>query len=234
MRYLAIVAMCLSFVSARADSITIRSGSYAAIAYSPSTGKYRYAHNYNSRRAAEDAAVTALGADDAKIVCWTSEGFCALALGDDKSAYGVGWRFGAGASNTDAMKEALKNCNARTTNARVVVCLSTDGRYVYRPEVKAVKKEEDSPAKEGAIPKFEPRNKMPREFANDASVDVKWDGKSYLGRVLEYTDAFDMYTVEFHVDGKREVKLFAPAELTRAIINPDPSAAITPPGTLKR
>lgn len=176
MRFLTVAFVCLSLVSARADTITIRSGSYAAIAYSQSTGKYRYAHDYNSRRAAEDAAVTALGTDDAKIVCWTKNGFCALALGDDKSAYGVGWRWGAGASNTDAKNEALKNCNARTTNARIVVCFSTDGQYVYHPEAKREKNDKDRPAKEDVLPKLDPKS----------------------------------------------------------IINPDPSAVLTPPGGLKR
>src|SRR5947199_10838755 len=66
---------------------------FAAIAYSPSTGKYGYSYNYASRSAAEKVALQHLPQPDARIVCWVQAGFCALALGDDKSEFGVGWSY---------------------------------------------------------------------------------------------------------------------------------------------
>lgn len=117
----------------RSDDIYIDAGSYAAVAYSPSTGKFRYSYNYRSRSAAEQAALRGLVEADARIVCWVNNGFCALALGDDVGCWGTGWRYGSGASNSGAMQRALEECRRRTTGARIVVCLSSDGQYVYQP-----------------------------------------------------------------------------------------------------
>jgi serine/threonine-protein kinase len=109
--------------SVRSDVIYFDGDTYAAIAYSPTTGNFGYAYNYGSRWAAERAALRNCKAKDAKIVTWVSNGFCALALGDDKSAWGVGWSYGQGATNTYAKKQALMQCGKRTKNARLVVCV---------------------------------------------------------------------------------------------------------------
>src|ERR1017187_5206665 len=124
---------------ARADStIDINSDSFAAIAYSPATGKYGYGNNYRSRSAAEKAALDNCGAEDARIACWVSRGFCALALGDDKTCWGVGWQYGGGSSNNDAKKSALENCGKRTTGAHIAICLSSDGQYIWEPNKSAI------------------------------------------------------------------------------------------------
>lgn len=230
MRHLVILVVCVAAVSARADSITIRPGSYAAIAYSPTTGKYSYATDYNSRKAAEAAANAALGTDDAKAVCWTSEGFCALALGDDKTAYGTGWRYGSGASNIEAAKEALKNCNARTTNARIVVCVSTDGKYVFEPEAKKVKQDppkpddaqKDPPKADDLMPK------VPKLAVGDL-VYVTWMDKTYLGRVSSEGIGLGP-DVKITVDGKEiEIPMFLCKDVRKAIVNPEPSAVLVFP-----
>ena len=91
-------------------SIEISHNSYAAIAYSPATGKYAYASDYGSRKAAEKAALEKCGADDATIACWINHGFCALALGSDKSCWGAGWEYGNGANNLRAKEKAMKDC----------------------------------------------------------------------------------------------------------------------------
>ena len=83
---------------ARSDIIVDDDYMYAAIAYSPATGKYGYSWNCDTRGEAEQRALNACKADDARIVCWVNNGFCALALGDDKSRWGVGWSWGDGAS----------------------------------------------------------------------------------------------------------------------------------------
>src|SRR5205823_212946 len=80
---------------AQADEVIVFNGNtYAAIAYSPAMGNYGYGYNYGSRTAAEAAAIRNCKADDARIVTWVNNGFCALALGEDKTAWGVGWSFG--------------------------------------------------------------------------------------------------------------------------------------------
>src|SRR3981189_1137450 len=96
-------------------SIEIGHNSYAAIAYSPATGKYAYAYDCRSRAAAEKAALEKCGADDATIACWINHGFCALALGSDKSCWGAGWEYGNGANNQRAKEKALDDCRNRTT-----------------------------------------------------------------------------------------------------------------------
>lgn len=54
-----------------------------------------------------------------------NNGFCALALGNDKSTWGVGWSWGDGASTSYARQRALNECRQRTTGARVVVCVAS-------------------------------------------------------------------------------------------------------------
>jgi uncharacterized low-complexity protein len=112
-------------------SIEISHNSYAAIAYSPGTGKYAYASDHRSRKAAEKAALGKCGADDATIACWVNHGFCALALGSDKSCWGAGWEYGNGANNLRAKEKAMKDCQERTTGVYVAVMLSSDGQYIW-------------------------------------------------------------------------------------------------------
>jgi len=108
------------------DIVSIDPGSYAAIAYSPKTTKIGVGYNFSSRAAAEKEALKECSADDARIVTWVNEGFCALALGDDKSVWGVGWSYGNGASTREAKAFALEECNKRTKNGEIwaVVCSS--------------------------------------------------------------------------------------------------------------
>jgi hypothetical protein len=114
-----------------AGTIEVDPDSYAAVAYSPSTGEVRYACGYFSRASAEQAALDRCDAPDARIVCWVNHGFCALALGDDKEYWGTGWSYGSGASTIEAKEFALEECRKRTTNARIVLYLVSDGQYVY-------------------------------------------------------------------------------------------------------
>ena len=52
-----------------------------------------------SRSSAERAALKKCDADDARIVCWVNNGFCALAVSEDGSGWGTGWSYGDGATN---------------------------------------------------------------------------------------------------------------------------------------
>lgn len=115
----------------QARTIEVDPQTYAAVAYSPSTGEFRYSHGYRTRASAERAALDLCDAPDARIVCWVNDGFCALALGDDKQFWGTGWSYGSGASSMEAKEFALEECRKRTTNARVVLYLVSDGQYVF-------------------------------------------------------------------------------------------------------
>ncbi len=106
--------MFAAFVRGEADrSIEISGNTNAAIAYSPATGKYGIAYDLRSRSSAEKAALEKCGAEDACIACWVNKGFCALALGSDKSCWGVGWSYGGGASTSKAKDAALDDCRQR-------------------------------------------------------------------------------------------------------------------------
>jgi hypothetical protein len=115
---------------ARAD-VVIDLDTYAAVAYSPSTGQYGYAWNFYSRSAAERVALVHCKADDARIVGWVQGGWLVLMIGDN-NAYGVGYTYGAGAANTDALETAREECLQRAKKVKVVVCLCSGD---YPPEV---------------------------------------------------------------------------------------------------
>ena len=106
---------------ARAD-VTIDFDTYAAVAYSPATGKYGYAWNHRSRYLAERAALSKCPAADARVVGWVKGGWLVLAVGDN-NAYGTGWEYGVGATNVDAYKRALRQCLARANKVVTVVVL---------------------------------------------------------------------------------------------------------------
>ena len=90
---------------------------FAAIAYSPATGQAGHGYNYASRWAAEAEAVRMCNAADARVVVWVKNGFCALALGDDKSYWGDGFSYG---DKDTASNRAVAECGQRTTNAHFV------------------------------------------------------------------------------------------------------------------
>src|SRR5579885_291466 len=114
-----------------ADVVVFRGDTYAAIAYSPATGRIGYAYNAGSRLGAELAALRKCRADDARIVCWVNNGFCALAVSRDGSVWGTGWSYGDGSSNTSAKLRALAECRRRAGSARLVLCLCSAN---YAPE----------------------------------------------------------------------------------------------------
>ena len=91
--------------------------SFAAIAYSPKTGKFGYSYEYGSRAAANQAALKHVPEPDAEIVAWTRNAYCALAKGDD--GYGAAW----GDSAAQARANALAACAKHTTGGKVLVCV---------------------------------------------------------------------------------------------------------------
>ena len=140
---LALGSVCGAKTARATDFIDIDDDSYAAVAFSPSTGEYAFSYDYGSRSSAQNAALKRLNKPDGKIVCWVNNGFCALALGDEVGSYGVGWRWGDGASTRGAAEGAVDECSKRTSGARVVLIISSDGQVIQK-EKKPTK--EDLPA----------------------------------------------------------------------------------------
>ena len=116
---LAMLALCtaLPLVAAPVAAADL----YAAIAFSPSTGKSGAAWNFDSEAAALGEAVQQCAVDDCASV--TVFGQCgALAVGD---GYGMG--FAANLSTAVANDEALANCNGFTTNCEITLSLCNEG-----------------------------------------------------------------------------------------------------------
>ena len=126
--------VCLTLLSTAAWAIDVGEWTHAAIAYAPSTGKFRYSYNYFSFDDAEQAALQGMTEKDAKIVASVNRGFCALAIGDDWGAYGSGYQNGDGATAAGAMDRALRNCRDVTKGARIAICLVSDGQFIHQPK----------------------------------------------------------------------------------------------------
>ncbi|MBC8871217.1 MAG: DUF4189 domain-containing protein [Planctomycetes bacterium] len=92
---------------------------YAAIAYSPSTGKYGYSHGSSSRCSAERAALGHCPEKDVRILAWTRNAWCVLALGDSVGEYGWAWA----TDSQRAKSRAIEECRKRTTNCYIAVCV---------------------------------------------------------------------------------------------------------------
>jgi Flp pilus assembly protein TadD len=152
--------------------IEIDSDSYAAIAYSPATGKWTYSYSYGDRASAEKAAVDACKEEDARAICWVNDGFAALALGKDKEHWGWGASYGSDATNTEAVNIALEKCKERTTEVHIVLCLSSDGQYIEKPKrpEPAAAQDNSAPAPAGS-PDFEKRvSQLVKEFGYSDQV----------------------------------------------------------------
>lgn len=105
-----------------ADSVTIDSDTYAAVAFSKSTGKYGYGWNYGSKSRAEAVALSECKADDAEIVGWVKYGWLVLVVGDDNS-HGIAWEYGDGANSGVARNRALTNCFKHTKKVTKIITI---------------------------------------------------------------------------------------------------------------
>jgi hypothetical protein len=65
-------------------------GHFAAIAYSPQTGRYGYTSGAACLADAEAGAVANCGVWDARVVVWVENGWAAFARSPDGSAFGYG------------------------------------------------------------------------------------------------------------------------------------------------
>ena len=95
---------------------------YAAIAYSPKTGKWGYGCNYDTKAEAIARAVEECGHKDAK-TNWCKNAWISLAISDDsKGGWGSAW----GETREEAQRAARKECLARNPDARVLVTVSAN------------------------------------------------------------------------------------------------------------
>jgi len=101
------------------NSREMRTG--GAIAYSKSTANWGWATG--GRLSSTANALKKCKVVDAEVIALESDCWLALALGDDKSAFG----WGHAGNRADAEKFALDSCSKRTKNAKVVVSFCTNG-----------------------------------------------------------------------------------------------------------
>jgi serine/threonine-protein kinase len=110
----------LTLVLVFATGAAAHADQFAAIAFSQSTGAIGYAYNCNSLEEAEDLALSFCNAEDARVVTWSRNAYCALAIGDDFGAYGAAW----GRTRAEAEENALALCSQYTTGGYIA-------RWVY-------------------------------------------------------------------------------------------------------
>ena len=95
---------------------------YAAIAYSPSTGQYGYSYAQPSLDAASSVALSRCNASDARIMTWSRNGWCSLALShQNRNAYGIGYSPNA----TMAMGYALNGVSSISGDGYIAVIVNS-------------------------------------------------------------------------------------------------------------
>jgi hypothetical protein len=94
--------------------------SYAAIAFSPSTGRWGYGNGYATQAEATARAIRECGQSDAK-TNWCRNAWIALALSNESPG---GWGSAWGVTAEAARSAATRECLARNPDAHVVVCVS--------------------------------------------------------------------------------------------------------------
>ena len=115
-----ILLIVITLVFAIGPALHAAGDSYAALAYSPSTGRWGYGNGYPTRAQATTRALAECGQSDA-VTKWCKNAWIALAL-SDKSPGGYGWAWATTASA--ARSRALRECRARNPDAHIVTCVS--------------------------------------------------------------------------------------------------------------
>jgi hypothetical protein len=93
---------------------------FAAVAYSPKTGRWGYGCNYSTKAEAIARAKRECGSKDAR-TNWCKNAWIALAISDDsKGGWGSAW----GDTREEAQAAARRECLARNPDARVIATVS--------------------------------------------------------------------------------------------------------------
>lgn len=114
--------LLLTFVFVLGLSARAGEDRYAAIAFSPSTGKYGTARGFSSKSEAIEEAQLRCGRRDA-IVRWCKNSWLVLAR-SEKTRTGYGYGFAWGRDARDARIEARDQCLEHNEEAEVVACIS--------------------------------------------------------------------------------------------------------------
>ena len=93
---------------------------FAAIAYSPSTGRYGYATGCDSQGQAERRALRACATDDAEIEIWVEDGWAALAVDKDGN-FATGW-------STNSRGEAERIALGGVGKGKRILCWVASGK----------------------------------------------------------------------------------------------------------
>jgi hypothetical protein len=106
------------------DVIEIDPDRYAAVAFSPSTGKYGYGWNCGSLGQAERIALSYCQEPDAKVISWVRFGWSVLVISED-DAYGHATSYGDGASSRIALDRAtaqMRKHSDKPIKTILIVC----------------------------------------------------------------------------------------------------------------
>lgn len=95
---------------------------FAAVAYSPKTGKWGYGCNYSTKAEAIERAKRECGSKDAR-TNWCKNAWISLAVSDESRG---GWGSGWGSTREEAEAAARRECLARNPDARVIATVSAE------------------------------------------------------------------------------------------------------------
>jgi len=116
-----IILVLLALALGIAPSLHAQDGDkFAAIAYSPKTGKWGYGCNYPTKAEAIARAKSECGSKSAR-TNWSKNAWIALALSDRAQG---GWGSSWGTTREEAEAGARRECLARNPDARVVITVS--------------------------------------------------------------------------------------------------------------
>jgi len=132
---LALAGLCGYSFYRLSEEPVIQSGGYSAITYSPSTGDYGSASDCKTYADAERIALEKCKHPDARVVVWSKDHWCALAVADDR-AFG----FASGGNREEAELSALEHCKAHSASpCHVAVVVSSKGTVDLAPSASAGK-----------------------------------------------------------------------------------------------
>jgi serine/threonine-protein kinase len=112
-----ILLIAIALALAASPALEAAGDTYAAIAFSPKTGRWGYGNGYPTKADAIARARRECGKRDAK-TNWCKNSWIALAISNQSRG---GWGSAWGETEADARRAALAECLARNPDAHVVI-----------------------------------------------------------------------------------------------------------------
>ena len=116
-----VLLVVIAFALALGPALQAADDTYAAVAYSPATGRWGYGNGYPTKAEAIARARRECGSRKAR-TNWCRNAWIALALSDQSPG---GWGSSWGATPEIARNAAIAECRTRNPDAHVVVCVSS-------------------------------------------------------------------------------------------------------------